>query len=93
MQLIQRNLNRVILHHLQPSIDANNTSHTFFFGMYVRVCIVGLFKGQRHHHIESARAALNSFKFAIDVEKDRFTLKDLISNLEKAKGPMLVLLT
>lgn len=29
--------------------------------------------------------ALNNFKFAVDIEKDIFTLKDLISILEKAQ--------
>ena len=48
------------------------------------------FKGHKHHHIESARVALNNFRFATDVEKDIFTLKDLISNLEKAQGSLLV---
>ena len=37
-----------------------------------------------------ATVALNNFKFATDVEKDIFTLKDLISNLEKAQGLPLV---
>ena len=72
-----------MLHHLQPSIDANNTSHTY-------LKILDFLKGHKRHHIESARFALNNFQFATDVEKDIFTLKDLISNLEKAQGSLLV---
>ena len=34
--------------------------------------------------------ALNTFRFATDVEKYIFTLKDLTSNLEKAQGTKLV---
>ena len=34
--------------------------------------------------------ALNNSRCATDVEKDIFTLKDLISNLEKAQGSLLV---
>ena len=79
MLLIQRILNKDMLHHLQPSIDANNASH-----IYLK--ILDFFKGHKHHHIESARVSLNNFRFATDVEKDIFTLKDLISNLEKAQG-------
>ena len=82
MLLIQRILNKDMLHHLQPSIDANNASHTY-------LKILDFFKGHKHHHIESARVALNNFRFATDVEKDIFTLKDLISNLEKAQGSQL----
>ena len=33
---------------------------------------------------------LNSFRFGTDVEKDIFTLKDLISNLEEAQESVLV---
>ena len=51
------------------------------------------FKGHKLHHIESARVALNNFRFATDVEKDIFTLKDFISNLKKAQGSILVVLT
>ena len=83
MLLIQRILNKDMLHHLQPSIDANNASHSY-------LKILDFFKGHKHHHIESARVALNNFRFATDVEKDIFTLKDLISNLEKAQGSLLV---
>ena len=83
MLLIQRLLNKDMLHHLQPSIDANNASHTY-------LKILDFFKGHKHHHIESARVALNNFRFATDVEKDIFPLKDLISNLEKAQGTPLV---
>ena len=79
MLLIQRILNKDMLHHLQPSIDANNASHTY-------LKILDSFKGHKHHHIESARVALNNFRFVTDVDKDIFTLKDLISNLEKAQG-------
>ena len=77
MLLNQRILNKDMLHHLRPSIDANNAPHTY-------LKILDFFKGHKHHHIESARVALNNFRFA--VEKDIFTLKDLISNLEKAQG-------
>ena len=83
MLLIQRILNKDMLHHLQPSIDANNASHTY-------LKILDFFKGHKHHHIESARVALNNFRFATDVEKNIFTLKDYISNLEKAQGSPLV---
>ena len=83
MLLIQRILNEDMLHHLQPSIYANNASHTY-------LKILDFFKGHKHHHIESARVALNNFRFATDLEKDIFTLKDLISNLEKAQGTPLV---
>ena len=83
MQLIQRILSKDMLHHLQPSIDANNASHTY-------LKIADFFKRHKHHHIESARVTLNNFKFASNVEKDIFTLKDLISNFEKAKGSLLV---
>ena len=78
MLLIQRILNKDMLHHLQPSIDANNASHTY-------LKILDFFKGHKHHHIESERVALNNFRFATDVEKDILTLKDLISNLKKAQ--------
>ena len=81
--LIQRILYKDMLHHLQPSIDANNASHTY-------LKILDFFKGHKHHHIESARVALNNFRFVTDMEKDIFTLKDLISNLEKAQGSLLV---
>ena len=62
---------------------ANNASHTY-------LKILDFFKGHKHHHIESARVALDNFRFATDVEEDIFTLKDLISNLEKAQGAPLV---
>ena len=83
MLLIQRILYKDMLHHLQPSIDANNALHTY-------LKILDFFKGHKHHHIESARVALTNFRFATDVEKDIFNLKDLISNLEKAQGSQLV---
>ena len=60
MLLIQRILNKDMLHHLQPSIDANNASHTY-------LKILDFFKGHKHHYIESARVALNNFRFATDV--------------------------
>ena len=81
MLLIQRILNKDMLHHLQPSIDANDASHTY-------LKILDFFKGHKHNHIESARVSLNNFRFATDVEKDVFTLKDLISDLEKAQGSL-----
>ena len=43
MLLIQRILNKDMLHHLQPSIDANNASHTY-------LTILDFFKGHKHHH-------------------------------------------
>ena len=83
MLLIQRILNKDMPHHLQPSIDANKASHTYSK-------ILDFFKGHKHLHIESARVAPNNFRFATDVEMDIFTLKNLISNLEKAQGTPLV---
>ena len=44
--LIQRILYKDMLHHLQPSIDANNASHTY-------LKILDFFKGHKYHHIES----------------------------------------
>ena len=76
MLLIQRILNKNMLHHLQPSIDADNASHTY-------LNILDFFKGHKHHYIESARVALNNFRFATDVEKDIFTLKDPISQISR----------
>ena len=83
MLLIQRILNKDMLHYLQPSIDANNALHTY-------LKILDFLKGHKHHHFESARVALNNFRSATDVEKEIFILKDLISNLEKAQGTPLV---
>ena len=54
MLLIRRILNKDMLHHLQPSIDANNASHTY-------LKILDFFKVHKHYHIESARVALNNF--------------------------------
>ena len=62
---------------------ANNASHTY-------LKILDFFKRHKHHYIESVRVTLNNFRFLTDVEKDIFTLKDLISNLEKAQGSLLV---
>ena len=42
MQLVQRILNKDMLHHLQPSIDANNASHTY-------LKILDFFNGHKHH--------------------------------------------
>ena len=83
MQHMQRILNKDMLHHLQLSIDGNNASHTY-------LKILDFFAGHTHHHIESARVPLNSFRFGTDVEKDIFTPKDLISNLEEAQESVLV---
>ena len=43
MLLIQRILNKDMLHHFQLSIDANNASHTY-------LKIMDFFKGHKHHH-------------------------------------------
>ena len=82
MYLMKTMLNKDMLHHLQLSIEANNATRTY-------LKILEFFKGHKHHHIESARLALNNFKFTAEIEKDIFSLRDLISSLEKAQDSLL----
>ena len=82
MDLMKTMLNKDMLHHLQLSIEANNATRTY-------LKILEFFKGHKHHHIESARLALNNFKFTAEIEKDIFSLRDLISSLEKAQDSLL----